>query len=227
MPVQNEPQASDQSQDSEPLSEGSLSASSGAGRLSSAQDPHHRNAGPSISSTDRGANTSQAETHNSSSSRDETDCLLDLVIDSVAPPPNLDNEIYVRRDDSDDALNSLQSDNPPSYSDVSTIVPALDKSKPPRYKTAIQNFNEEADKNDDDITQSSDEEEEGSLVASNSNGNLSYGDQPALRIGINLLRASKRLLDFLSVVSAQPKLYSKDVTKAAIYRLAFDSAIIK
>ena len=238
---QTEPHCSDNSssQDSEPLSEGSLSASVSSAvsqatgsaaqsqvnsfsRSQPASSEQSAQVGASSQNQLAASNESQQQTP-----RDEPDCLLDLIVNSVSSSSSgaaaqINSELYIPHNANSDVQVS-NNDNPPSYTELKHSSGAEDKSKPPRYKTILPKY----EGSPQEQAELSSTDDETSSISTQSNGNLSSGDQPVLRIGINLLRASKRLLDFLSVVNCHPELYTKEVITGAIYRFVNHSRMIQ
>lgn len=256
MPDKANSRSPDDSQDSEPVSEGSMSASS------SSANSHHLNRlstlnqitgntvlSTQINSDQEGRSAPTAVSEQGAISRanlpatistgsvteaqpptDEPDCLLDLIVDRIAGNPVPPSDSYQRRTTT--AQNSsLPSDNPPSYSDLnqsvvnSTIDSDISHSEQadlPQYSSALINAkgkHKSQELNNSSGTQFTDASDDPSTSSTpNHNGTLSEGNQPALRISLNLIRASKRLLDFLALVNSRPELYSEPLVSRAIYR---------
>lgn len=253
MPEAGKPHSPDNSQDSEPVSEGSLSASSSSANSHPANiSAQNQNPGNTEGVTQQlifiapatidslqtlqiipcahssSDTSSRNVAHEGSPSTDEPDCLLDLIIDSIAPPTLPTNDSY-QRNSNTNRERAANSDNPPSYTDIDTSFNndsnlsetiSSEQSDPPQYTSSL--IHEKGSGSGDQISSINNQSIEASDPSTSSTPNhnltLSEGDQPALRISINLIRASKRLLDFLAIVNSKPELYTEPFVSRAIYR---------
>ncbi|XP_018018909.1 uncharacterized protein LOC108675412 [Hyalella azteca] len=239
MPLQGDNnQSPDNSLSSEPItSDGSQSTSSLSANVSpspafssspaAAQNPNTGNTATSCSTVNN--STEEASLHNafvatesdSSSSavpsappanHDEPDCLLDLIVHAVNQHLEPTQDSLQRT--TTNAMLSPSSDHPPSYHDLTNddnanFVAEEDKTNPPRYKVAVAQ----------------------EKIAPSASSNVpkhvlkevpgKTKDTSVLRISTQLLRASKRLLDFLAVVDAHPELYSGQAVVNAVFRYEY------
>ncbi|KAF2351399.1 Glycine-rich domain-containing protein-like [Trinorchestia longiramus] len=231
MPGHEDHHSPDNSQSSEPLqSDGSLSASSLSANVTSlaftltstaaAQNQNTGNTPPNASvnrtpneasvpnASTVGPNTSHAVSSEPSTGQDEPDCLLEAIAHAINIHSEPAEDFYQR---SNPSTATVSPDHPPAYNDVAAsdenhfaaTVATYGQTDPPHYKSLQHQATGAAS----DVPYVNPEER------------ATKGE--ILRINTNLVRASKRLLDFLACVDAHPELYSGQAVVNAIHRYEY------
>lgn len=236
MPGNVDHYSADNSQSSEPLnsdgshSVSSLSANVNSAFTASAQIQPSGNTDITSNCTDRSASGSSAlsnsRTNASNSSlpltetssrmpqasagaSDEPDCILDVVAYALSSNTAAASNPYERSSASEPTSSS---DNPPSYNDLSPstspLPDPLPEGRPPRFTAVMR-------KPYDKSAQVQAKKAKGKEGASSDS---KAGNLLTLHITTKLVSASKRLLDFLTVVDKNPQLYSGQTVDNAICR---------